>query len=180
MRDQVFKKIHESIKRCCKLYSNNHFEGLSERFELFANKLEIVNAYTELNDPIKQREMFDLQRRDGEQESENLENEAYITALEHGLPPTAGWGLGVDRLVMLVTGQTNIRQVNILVSSFILASLFTFIIFNSRSSRFPLFDLLHRRKIVGLDTRPYFKEIKVATLIDRFMWHSNRFKGMTC
>jgi len=86
---------------------------LSERFELFTNGLEIVNAYTEQNDPVKQREMFALQGRDNGQASESIENESYIKALEHGLPPTAGWGLGIDRLVMLLAGQTNIRQVYI-------------------------------------------------------------------
>jgi lysyl-tRNA synthetase class 2 len=87
--------------------------GLSERFELYANGYEIVNAYTELNDPAKQHAMFSLQRNIDKcfDDVDNVENKAFVRALEYGLPPTAGWGVGIDRLVMLMTGQRSIRQV---------------------------------------------------------------------
>ena len=90
---------------------------MSERFELYANGYELVNAYTELNDPVRQKEMFSMQRKVGDDvdkcfdDLENVENQTFVRALEYGLPPTAGWGLGVDRLVMLMTGQKSIRQV---------------------------------------------------------------------
>ena len=80
--------------------------GIAERFELYARGLELVNAYTELNDPAKQKEAFLSQN-----EGQNAVNERFVNALEYGLPPTAGWGLGVDRLVMLLTGQPSIRDV---------------------------------------------------------------------
>ena len=82
---------------------------LSERFELFVEGMELVNAYTELNDPVVQRNAF------AKQENKLMETnplqEEYATALEYGLPPTAGWGLGIDRLVMAITGKTSIRDV---------------------------------------------------------------------
>ncbi len=90
--------------------------GLAERFEVFARGIEIINAYSELNDPFRQREMFDLQKNqlggDDENDPKALDvNEVFVNALEYGLPPTAGWGLGIDRLVMLLTGQPSIRDV---------------------------------------------------------------------
>ena len=91
----------------------NFFLGLSERFELYANSFEIVNAYTEQNDPAKQRAMFTQQRGIDScfDDVDNIENRAFIRALEYGLPPTAGWGVGIDRLVMVMTGQRSIRRV---------------------------------------------------------------------
>ena len=87
--------------------------GLSERFELYANGYEIVNAYTELNDPRQQRAMFSYQRGIDNcfDDIDNVENRAFVRALEYGLPPTAGWGVGIDRLVMLMTNQRSIRKV---------------------------------------------------------------------
>ncbi|XP_010526352.1 PREDICTED: lysine--tRNA ligase, cytoplasmic-like [Tarenaya hassleriana] len=87
--------------------------GLTERFELFINKHELCNAYTELNDPVVQRQRFADQLKDrqsGDDEAMALD-ETFCTALEYGLPPTGGWGLGVDRLSMLLTDSQNIKEV---------------------------------------------------------------------
>lgn len=85
--------------------------GLTERFELFVMKKEVCNAYTELNDPLVQRERFEQQAKDkaaGDDEAQ-LVDETFCTALEYGLPPTGGWGLGVDRLTMFLTDNNNIK-----------------------------------------------------------------------
>ncbi|XP_033202837.1 lysyl-tRNA synthetase isoform X2 [Bombus vancouverensis nearcticus] len=87
--------------------------GLTERFELFIMKKEVCNAYTELNDPIEQRERFEQQAKDkaaGDEEAQ-LVDENFCTALEYGLPPTAGWGMGIDRFTMLLTDANNIKEV---------------------------------------------------------------------
>ncbi|XP_028751331.1 lysine--tRNA ligase, cytoplasmic-like, partial [Neltuma alba] len=87
--------------------------GLTERFELFVNKHEICDAYTELNDPAVQRQRFAEQLKDrqsGDDEAMGLD-ETFCTALEYGLPPTGGWGMGIDRLTMLLTDSQNIKEV---------------------------------------------------------------------
>lgn len=87
--------------------------GLTERFEMFIMKTEVVNAYTELNDPIVQRERFQSQAQDkaaGDDEAQ-LIDENFCTALEYGLPPTGGWGMGIDRFIMLLTDTNNIKEV---------------------------------------------------------------------
>ncbi|KAJ7056534.1 lysine-tRNA ligase [Mycena amicta] len=87
--------------------------GLCERFEGFMCGKEFCNAYTELNDPFEQRLRFEEQVRQKDQGDDEAQgvDETFIDALEHGLPPTGGWGLGIDRLVMFLTDSNNIKEV---------------------------------------------------------------------
>jgi lysyl-tRNA synthetase class 2 len=87
--------------------------GLVERFEAFAGGMEFANAFTELNDPDEQRARFEQQARDhaaGDEETQPYD-EDYVQALEHGMPPTGGIGIGIDRLVMILSGRRSIREV---------------------------------------------------------------------
>jgi lysyl-tRNA synthetase class 2 len=96
-----FAKRHRSV------------DGFVERWEAFVGGVEIANAFTELNDPDEQRRRFEQQSeelRRGDEETQPFD-EAFLEALEHGMPPTAGVGLGVDRLVMVLTGARNLREV---------------------------------------------------------------------
>ncbi|KAJ6571828.1 lysine-tRNA ligase [Mycena capillaripes] len=87
--------------------------GLCERFEGFMCGKEFCNAYTELNDPFEQRLRFEEQVRQKDQGDDEAQgvDETFIDALEHGLPPTGGWGIGIDRLVMFLTDSNNIKEV---------------------------------------------------------------------
>ena len=95
----------------CKYHRKNKF--LAERFELFIGTHEVTNAYTEMNDPFKQRYLFEDQAKQkaaGDEEA-NFVDENFLTSIEYGLPPTGGFGMGIDRLTMYLTDNINIKEV---------------------------------------------------------------------
>ncbi|OWZ07639.1 Lysine-tRNA ligase [Phytophthora megakarya] len=101
--------------KCMSPLAKAHREqgGVTERFELFVAGKELCNAYTELNDPFDQRQRFAAQQADqqrGDSEAHSKDDE-FCTALEYGLPPTGGFGIGVDRFVMLLSSKPHIREV---------------------------------------------------------------------
>lgn len=84
---------------------------ISERFELFIANMEVANAYSELNDPIEQKARFEEEVKNTDATGTRMVDDEYVFALEHGMPPAGGLGIGIDRLTMLLTGQASIRDV---------------------------------------------------------------------
>ncbi len=95
---------------CVLTKRNKENPDYAERFELYMAKMELANAYTELNDPQVQYDNFKHQLK-GQKESEAVMDDDFITALKYGMPPAGGLGIGIDRLIMLLTGATSIRDV---------------------------------------------------------------------
>jgi lysyl-tRNA synthetase class 2 len=123
--DNLFKKVsrqkiinplfitHHPIELSPLARRNDVNTGITDRFQLIINGWEIINAYSELIDPIDQRKRLEEQsnlHRHGDSEAMVMD-EDFLIAMEYGMPPTSGWGMGVDRFICLLTGQENLRDV---------------------------------------------------------------------
>ena len=86
-------------------------EKTVERFQLILGGLEVANAFSELNDPVDQKKRFEEQVERKEDGEKHPYDEDFIKSLEYGMPPTAGWGMGIDRMVMLLTGSKTLREI---------------------------------------------------------------------
>src|SRR6185503_13777883 len=86
--------------------------NIADRFELYIGELEFANGYSELNDPIEQKKRFEEQTKQKELGNEEIASfdQEFVEALEHGMPPAGGLGIGIDRLIMLFTGQNSIKE----------------------------------------------------------------------
>ncbi len=126
-RSQINKIIEEALEEgmtmnptfvtdyftslCPLAKTNQDNPYVSERFELYVAGMEIGNAYSELNDPIEQKRRFEEEIKDTAGDEKKNLDEDYVLALEHGMPPAGGLGIGIDRLIMLLTNQPSIRDV---------------------------------------------------------------------
>lgn len=108
-QNPTFVINHPQIMSPLAKWNRNDTE-LTERFELFVSGFELCNAYTELNDPIIQKALFEKQQQSNDEEKHTM-NEHFVDVLRTGLPPTGGFGMGIDRLVMLLTNNESIREV---------------------------------------------------------------------
>jgi lysyl-tRNA synthetase class 2 len=91
---------------------NDEDNKVCDTFQLLVNTWEVINAYSEIVDPVDQRERFEAQalaKAQGDEEAMMI-NEEYLTAMEHGFPCMSGWGMGIDRLVTLLSGQENLKD----------------------------------------------------------------------
>jgi lysyl-tRNA synthetase class 2 len=101
---------HQSKALCPLAKTDPKNPQLTERFELFIDGQEIANAYSELNDPLEQKIRFENQLLGEGEENKEIDWD-FVRALEHAMPPAGGLGIGVDRLVMILTGANSIREV---------------------------------------------------------------------